>query len=155
MTWQEEARGIEPWRGAVGFCVRGSERTVVWVWGDEDDRQVRYAELSGEGWPASEFTPNIENPDTCAAFDRRLALRLGAPEEVVREGVIIAVDEIVVPAERRPDGVEHRRHVLCVVAGLVKRADYIDDPLEWSDTVDVDTPDPLLARVRAWWSVKT
>lgn len=150
-TWQDEARGIEPWVGARvswgrynhGVVVEVSARATVRSWAGPTESDISIDDL----------LLFLDESDTRSAFDRRLASRLGAPPEAVEEGVIVGVDEVVVPAERRPDGKEHRRYVLVVVAGLTKRADYIDDPLVWTTTVDVDTDNALLARVRAWKSV--
>ena len=95
-----------------------------------------YRALTEFGWVGADFVfPDLGHPDTCAAFDRRLALRLGAPEASVAEGVMFY------PC---PD--EGSRCWL-VRAGT-----------RWSVSLtgdDFDIPDdPLLARVRAWKSVE-
>lgn len=151
-TWQEEARGIEPWVGARVLAFGGAGYVALSGYGEV--WRVADHDAPWEVLDALRPILDLTDPDTLSAFDRRLALRLGAPVEAVREGVIIAVDEVVVPAERRIDGAVYRRRVLCVVAGLVKRADYVGEPLTWSMMVETDTANPRLARVRAWRSVK-
>lgn len=124
-TWQQEAVGIEPWPYCrLAWIGPGRVPTgVTLVWGvayfHPDDMKNIVVDLS--------------DLDTLAAFDRRLALRLGAPEEAVREGVIASVVDghVVAVAGFRPD---------------------CRQPA-WERGVEVRTSDGLLARVRAWKSI--
>ena len=125
-TWHREALGIEPWPkhyfewlDNTGRKVGTSAFTDPWYKPDADMQAV----------------VNLEDGDVLAAFDRRLALRLGAPEEAVREGVIFY----------RYNG------VWILSAGNPER-------YWWRNSNDgrfgEDTEDERLARVRAWNSVK-
>ena len=130
--WMDEAQGIEPWTGAVllgggrCICLRG----VVAgyddpLWGHPDSARVP---CRVEDAPP----PDLRDADTLAAFDRRLALRLGAPEEAVREGVLFF---------RCPD--EGSRCWEVVAGHHAWTVALTDDDFEIPD-------DSLLARVRAW-----
>lgn len=149
MTWRTEAKGLPVWEGAL-FYDGDDEFTQVCA-GVDDNRVI----AGGDSWDSqpSRCTPALDNPDTFAAFLRRLAIRLGCPEEMAGEGVIAAVDEVFVPASRRSDGKDYRVTRLYIVAGFVKSKDYIDADVEWRWNADVGTPDPLLAAVRAWKGV--
>lgn len=100
-TWQQEAVGIEPWPGAKVRNEEGVVAVCVCAVGDDGEFSVA---LQDEDWPVligmyaaivchgecQSFVGaivDLSDPDTLAAFDRRLALRLGAPEDSVREGV--------------------------------------------------------------------
>lgn len=128
-TWQQEAVGIEPWPYCrLAWIGPGRVPTgVTLVWGvayfHPDDMKNIVVDLS--------------DPDTLAAFDRRLALRLGAPEEMVREGVRFYWE---------PGGQEWN-----VEAGYYRSW---WTAWAWSPGCAGSTGDAaLLARVRAWKSI--
>lgn len=125
-TWQQEAVGIEPWPYCrLAWIGPGRVPTgVTLVWGvayfHPDDMKNIVVDLS--------------DPDTLAAFDRRLALRLGAPEEMVREGVRISFVGF---------------DMMVSVSGWssnVTFGDYVGPDFARHDQ-------RLLARVRAWKSI--
>lgn len=131
-TWQEEARGIEPW-------------PPTWIVPGRKVGEGPFATFEQTGRPIFTgpwYKPDadgralvaLDDPDVLAAFDRRLARRLGAPEEHVKDGAVVFTSA----------------GQCCLRAGLGR---FIDD-WEWRADVTVDTDDPLLARVRAWRSVK-
>lgn len=154
-TWQEEAVGIVPWIGAQ-------------IVNDNGDVGIQVEEPNSEGWfnvmripaqwdlvgfcvaralpgedpPFIGSVPNLEDPDTLAAFDRRLALRLGAPEDAVREGVVFF---------------QEGSTWICAAGGYLgeTRAGHNVARLRWyHDAGWLDgATDTLLARVRAWKSV--
>jgi hypothetical protein len=73
---------------------------------------------------------DLSNPDTRAAYDRRLALALGAPDYLVERGVGVSVSDD-----------EH----------VIVRAGFYDNPnSDWHHVAHVGTTDPLLARALAW-----
>ena len=117
--WISEARDIPPWK-----CAR-----LRWVGPEPLPPGVELwfgvADLSPDDLACC--VVDLEHPDTLAAFNRRLALRLGAPDHMAADGVIMGP----------------------VDAGLV-----VHVGLGWTTrVVDVGgTRDPLLARVRAWRS---
>jgi hypothetical protein len=115
MSWQEEAKGIEPWGGAM--CV------------DHEWKRRERAPLVGVNL-REKFVVDLSDPDTRAAFDRRLALRLGAPAEATTAGVVFY-------KSRYKDEWQ-------IVTG---------DRGWWRPLRNLGTDDPLLARVRAWKSV--
>lgn len=141
-TWQQEAVGIEPWYSATttmgeSFVEFEEERTHA-VTGERYIHRVERVIT----------VPDLEDPDTLAAFDRRLALRLGAPEEAVREGVMV---EVFV---RKTWHLHMVAGVPCSWAeeGVSWPQEGVSWP--WEAMVDVgDVSNTLLARVRAWKSV--
>lgn len=70
--WREAARGIPVWEGAL--CVFDCGASFGGKYRAEVDAEPQYI-------------PDLSDPDTRAAYDRRLALALGAPEGAVNEGV--------------------------------------------------------------------
>lgn len=141
--YARETLGIKPWPGAsITHVTRGYVGTAyqvgdVLVYGmiHKDARGFRF------DWH-DEATIDLLDPDTLAAFDRRLALRLGAPEEAVREGVIVQLDG----------------GYLSVFVGMVEcridASDYLVPERDVAPVVDLKTDCPILARIRAWRSVK-
>ncbi len=135
--WREEAKGIVAWSGSLAIHESGTVR-VIDV--QADGRIVVVLHFRGSFGvgvvrPGEDgAVPDLSDPDTCAAFDCRLALRLGAPEEAAREGVIFSP---------REDGTGWR-----MLAGLAVTWDW------FCGRDALNTNDPLLARVRAWHSVK-
>lgn len=166
--WMEEGRGVLPvWPNARlidGRVVLAIDR-IVYTYVPNDVLLLSFGASSvGEHFDSSGSTArltgtpphllppiDLADPDVCAALDRRLALRLGAPEEAVREGVVACC---VFPDGRRPRGT--KPSVLYVGAGVDFIEGYagasVPSPV-WSKDVPVDTDDPILARVRAWKSV--
>lgn len=134
MSWQEEAKGIEPWPGAL--LVSGERCCVVgkggWVVVATDSSPYGSTAILDAGSP--NMPPvDLSDPDTRAAFDRRLALRLGAPVEAMTEGVVFyencgGIDQWTVHV-----GANERWRVVMNFDGTAGK--------------------PLLARVRAWKSV--
>jgi hypothetical protein len=66
--WQDEARGIEPWPGA---------KRLGWS---------MFCERCGDEVFQGPVVVDLADPDTLAAFDRRLLERLGAPREATAQG---------------------------------------------------------------------
>lgn len=131
--WHREASTIPPWPGAKAIGPDGASLRVVslsnsLVWTVEDSA-VNCGTGVGVGWSPWHVV-NLEDPDTLAAFDRRLALRLGASEEDAREGVQVSYyDDTITP---------------CWWVHFGRRGAYYD-------AEDLGgKPDPILARVRAW-----
>lgn len=85
MTWQEAARGITPWKPARLWWMGSAPLPpgVVLYYG--------IADLGADD--LAQCVVDLADPDTRVAFNRRLALRLGAPPEVVEEGVIFSPRE--------------------------------------------------------------
>lgn len=139
-TWQEAARGIEPWLGSsavygsvIGVMVVGP--TGLRVVGPGVDVAVIDPRATGATFPF----PNLADPDTRAAFDRRLALRLGCdPEWIADEGVLFWPDLDV--------------HYWRIAAGHYREATHGYLWEKALPTVRTDV-DPLLARALAWRSV--
>jgi hypothetical protein len=81
-SWQSCAHGIPVWPGArILFC--GSVDTCTEVY--EDAVVGTNASYS----PADACVPALSNHDTRMAYLRRLAVRLGCPEEVADLGLVI------------------------------------------------------------------
>lgn len=141
---------IPAWRGAalVGgmLCVRPHELdekgdriygTAVAVYSD-----LYYGEAREmQEFDVDPFVVDLSDPDTLAAFDRRLALRLGAPAEAVLDGVMVRLDG----------------DFLSVFVGMTE----VDLDGGWENIPRCEvgpkaclkTTDPILARVLAWLSV--
>lgn len=139
---------IPAWRGAslVGkmLCVRPHELdknggriygTAVAVYAD------LYGQHEVQEFDVDPFVVDLSDQDTLAAFDRRLALRLGAPAEEVRDGVMVRLDD----------------SFLSVFVGMVEaNIDGCWENIPQRDVgpnFDLKTTDPTLARVLAWLSV--
>lgn len=139
-TWKQEAAGIPPWTGARGCDGYGRPLRVIRadeyvVWTVDDNASLNDVIVS-VGWPPG-YVVDLEDPDTLAAFDRRLALRLETPEDSVREGVAIYQEE----------------GSWMLVAGGGRNYPSPSDPERWYYCLGpVVTDDPVLARVRAWHS---
>lgn len=133
--WKDEARGIPVWEGAKAIHT-GINRWPQVVALDPSlgvyAREPFESSLSTGFAGKEELILDLSDPDTQAAYLRRLALRLGCPEEVAGEGVI---------ATFCGGGLQLR-------AGAARRSPYN----VWTETVDVGTDDRLLALVRAWTS---
>lgn len=148
-SWKEEARGIPPWPGAhVHHCLLGDDRTDIVTWlvdkpGFENWRVESYVtgfhlDTFGGSWADVPMVLALDNPDTCAAFMRRLAVRLGCPEEVAEIGTMFY-------EERREPGT-------WVLAAGGRRGGAWE---WWCELVSgmPGTDNRLLALVRAWRSV--
>lgn len=158
-TWREEAVGIEPWGRAakaigdkfIEFEYQGSNIVTGEPYTQRIERVV--------------YVPNLEDPDTLAAFDRRLALRLGAPEDAVREGVLFGRVPDVAAGDEPPEDDDHPNdeddvedddpptwHIL---AGLSRGGRYPEQrgPVWSKDLGMANVVCPITARVRAWKSV--
>jgi hypothetical protein len=143
--WREAARGIPVWIGASVVNDLGGEAIVTFPPGSESDATevwVAYAYDDGSGGgdfiigaAKGEVTLNLEHPDTRTAYDRRLALALGADPMDVEEGVMVWYDF----------------PYLRVFAGV---AWYWGAPpaFSWREDVDLGTVghDGLTARALAW-----
>lgn len=144
--WKNEARGIPPWPGAhVHHCILGDDRTDIVTWlvdkpGFENWRVESYVtgfhlDTFGGSWADVPMVLALDNTDTCSAFVRRLAVRLGCPEEVADVGVMFYT--------------EPRSAYWTVAAGgLDDGGDWV-----WCRDVSPNVSDRLLALVRAWRSV--
>lgn len=86
-TWQEEAQGIEPWRGAMFLDADGKSRLCTAVSPSSDYMPEARTWCEARDYPTETVAPDISDPDTRRNFDARLALRLGAPADKVNEGV--------------------------------------------------------------------
>lgn len=131
--WKDEARGIPVWVGAaigrVGHGYVGTAYQVgtvlVYVMCHKDAAGVRL------DW-RDEAYPDLSDPDTQAAYLRRLAIRLGCPEEVANAGVMFY-------AEPRS------AYWTAAAGGLDDCGDWV-----WCRDVSPNVDDRLLALVRAW-----
>ncbi len=137
MTWQDAARGIPVW---VGAAVRERDNTasgvVIRIRGDRLDVFVNndHMEMGDDAWYASDCSLDLSDPDTRAAFDRRLAIALGAPENVVNEGVRFFYTE----------------GAWCLACGPRNYpSGESNDPFFYRLSSEHQT-DPLLARALAW-----
>lgn len=132
--WREAARGIPVWPGC-----REMDGGIV-VGFTDDGNIIRKVDggLLGACHPATSG-PDLSDPDTRAAYDRRLSLELGAPGEAVADGVVVHVSDM---------GFDDALfgHILVIRAG---RGD-TGVRATWETTVQVDTKEPLLARALAW-----
>lgn len=129
MTWRDEAKGLPVWPGALFY--------------DGDDHFTSVCSSTGDGCVksngdevhalAARCIPALDNPDTFAAFLRRLAIRLGCPEDVAAGGVLF-----------------YRRGVWTICAGP---SDWETGVPEWVEESGGNGDDCLLAAVRAWKGV--
>ena len=137
--WREAARGIPVWEGAAAWF-EGKRWRVTRLWpsvdGGEDRASLECLDGSGDGEipPISDVVPDLADPDTRAAYDRRLALALGCPEAYADAGVrFYSMGYVTVHRWTIDAGVRPHRY-----------------DSEWEQTVHADTDDPLLARALAW-----
>ncbi len=89
--WREAARGIPVWEGARVLVARSGRVTFLGRVEFIDGDRIVCREPAGQVLlSASEdpVVPDLADPDVRAAYDRRLALALGAPPEAVDEGVV-------------------------------------------------------------------
>lgn len=137
--WREAARGIPVWEGAAMLW-----RELASEWEPNPRwRSARSEGFGNYGWvaygdnslvPQDRAIPDLADPDTRAAYDRRLALALGCPEEHANVGVRF-----------RHEG-NFGGHAWTIDAGA--RPHRYDS--EWERTARIATADPLLARALAW-----
>ncbi len=80
--WKEEARGIPVWAGALFY---DGDSAFTRICDDAEHGMVLFCD--GACAPAKRCAVALDNPDTRAAFVRRLAIRLGASEKAAAEGV--------------------------------------------------------------------
>lgn len=150
-SWQDEANALPTWVGAKMIHPDGRTGTVVAVtawWSDVREDGRRYLMADGHGTKGEQlflmvegsvadvggFVLDLSDPDTRAAFDRRLALKLGATQEQVNEGVMFVDDGR-----------------WFVVAGWpVRVGASVRYPFIRALTEIVDVRDPLMARALAW-----
>lgn len=135
--WREAARGIP---------VEEEGRIYVWWHGGWVVDVVRHLEAAagfftgyrgGVAYGLHLAIPRLDHPGERAAYDRRLALALGAPVEAVSEGTRFYVDDTV------PDSVGWALEAGGkIVKWWPRKRDFLLDSLE--------TDDPLLARALAW-----
>lgn len=130
VAWRQEARLILPWEGAQTTRPDGRHLGRVVVAYDNGTVDATEADNLRPG----EAVLDLEDPDTRAMFDHRLARRLGAPEDVVREGVMVF---------------RSNEDVWCVVAGRPVESDGFG---RWyrSFLAAGCGDDGRLFRVRAW-----
>jgi hypothetical protein len=145
--WREAARGIPVWSGArviftesatdprlyperrgrsyAGIAVRERHEgvwVVGWLEGEWSDRE------------AASLVPDLSDPDTQAAYLRRLAIMLGCPEEVAGEGVVVY------------PWTEPGWSGWIIEAGSSRE----EPGGAWAWRLDLGTDDRLLALARAW-----
>lgn len=138
--WQSEARGIPMWSGAhtLGGMICVQPHSVVdgkrvygsasAVYLDDYDGLQEVCEVD-----VDPFVVDLGHLDTQAAFRRRLAVRLGCPEDLANQGVVV-----------------YRRRAWFICAGPLEM-----DAHEWCKCMGYeDVDNRLLALVRAWCSVK-
>lgn len=134
-AWHAEARGaIEPWTGAIVIRDTIYRDVVTAIKADPSGALCVRATGDLSPVPIAEVLLDLENPDTLAAFDRRLALRLGAPTLATQSGVVIRLDT------GHGDGLN-----LHIRTG--------DGTWGCQVVLGLAEPDAILARVRAWRSV--
>lgn len=83
-SWKEEARGLPVWAGALVYD-EDSAAVVVDEVADNGDALIDGCTCS---IALARCVLALDNPDTCAAFVRRLAVRLGCPEEIAEIGTM-------------------------------------------------------------------
>lgn len=119
------AMGIPVWPGCTdidGDHVASVHGDRVYLWTDENE--------PASSVPARMCAPDLADPDTRAAYDRRLAIVLGCPDDGRLDRMFrIEVGSALGSA---PIG-----HLLLTSDG-------------WRVTVPVGTTDPILARALAW-----
>ena len=143
--WREAARGIPVWEGAAAWF-EGKRWRVTRLWpsmdGHEDRASLECLDGSGDGEipPIRHAVPDLADPDTRAAYDRRLALALGCPEAYADVGVRFRRLSSLSPSAGWIVEAGHDEH------------DFYDGPAWTSEprTVAADAEDPLLARALAW-----
>ena len=132
-TWQEAARGIPVWPSAYFYSV-GYERkqmcTEISVYTNPPIASGVY------GYSHQEVIVALDHPDTRAAYDRRLAVALGAPADVVDDGVVI---EFL-----------YGEYAMVLFAGPSELGQS-EQEFAWTSRVELDRfDDPILARALAW-----
>lgn len=138
--WRDAARGIPVWIGAfVQALTFGGDYRPGFI----GHAGIRMSD-TGHVLPLTgREVPDLSDPDTRVAYDRRLALALGAPVEAVEEGVSIYRDE---------DSWSLR-------AGAPRNYPSDADVEPWYYTLGIrddhvnagrPTADPLLVRALAW-----
>jgi hypothetical protein len=128
--WREAARGIPVWRGCCAIHSHMGSMANEVVLGASAEHILAAGMMDRVRKPI-DCIPDLSDPDTRAAYDRRLALVLGAPGEAVARGVIVA----------DYDG------VWAVMAGLPSAE--TGGKWMWARALAL-TDDPLLARALAW-----
>lgn len=136
--WKDEARGIPVWVGAnlVGgmVCVRAHDTEN----GERIYGSAAAVRLDGYGLrevcevDVDPFVLALDHPDTQAAYLRRLAIRLGCPEEVASAGVMFYA-------------APRSAYWTVAAGGLDDCGDWV-----WCRDVAPNVSDRLLALVRAW-----
>jgi hypothetical protein len=100
----------------------------------------------GTSHPPERLCLDLSDPDTCAGFDRRLALAWGAPEAAVDDGTLFWLDYGEEPVDgewlwQLQAGGEYRKRVPGGVA---------EGPKWFGEALRLPTRDPILARALAW-----
>lgn len=80
--WKEAARGIPVWEGCLEMY--GGRVEAI----DGPNIRKRDGLTVGYRSPATSG-PDLSDPDTRSAYDRRLAIALGCPESIANRGVIV------------------------------------------------------------------
>lgn len=88
MTWQEAAKGIPVWEGCLATDGDGDNWRILETGGRFYVARIRHPRCGNvcEGRPI-DLVPDLTDPDTRAAYIRRLAVALGCPEEVADQEV--------------------------------------------------------------------
>lgn len=130
--WKSEARNLPTWPGAFAYFAASESAELVvdvgdgWAFNDSVYETRTRAELVALA---------LDHPDTQAAYLRRLAIRLGCPEEVANAGVVFYAEE-------------GYAYWTVAAGGLDDCGDWVWCPEEVAPNVG----DRLLALVRAWSS---
>lgn len=127
MDWTSEVRGIKPWPGAR---VLSRDKSWLVVRTPPPARGAEWFEIDSvvrSRIAVADAVLDLTHADTRSGFDRRLAVGLGAPEEVADQGVVFYWD------------------------GRFWRMNAGVAAWEWCGRdLEVIEEQPLLARVMAW-----
>lgn len=146
--WRAAARGIPVWLWCRAFSGRHDFVSLLVVEVGANSTAGLVNPAAPAGWPGgggsgaltSSWFPDLTDPDTRAAYDRRLALALGCPEACADVGVRF-----------------RRLSSLSPSAGWVVEAGHDEHNFanehSWDTlptTIAAGVVDPLLARALAW-----
>ena len=160
--WRREAVGIPPWVGAkVHHSLLGDDRADVVTWfvdkpGFENWQVASYVtgfslDTFGSTWADVPIVLDLADPDTRAAFLRRLAIRLGCPADLLPGGVLFFQDGAWAMVAGAPSYLPqrtetHGRHTVGFSPSVA---------FPWVRLLPgLGTDELCLALVRAWWSVE-
>lgn len=138
MSWPDYARGIPLWHGAAFYTLNDTYAAALCT---------GWRRLAGKGrcvvsdtavYPEKECFPALDKPDTQAAYLRRLAIRLGCPEDAAEAGVMFHNTEKCV--------------VICAGGWERYDAETREVHFTWERELPTVTPTVRIkALAQAWW----